>query len=46
MKKTFIILLMWLPLLLLNAQEKAAYRITYDCNALYDKTPPNLQMES
>ena len=39
MKKTFFILLMWLPLLLLNAQEKAAYRITYDCNALYDKTP-------
>lgn len=30
MKKTFIILLMWLPLLFLNAQEKAAYRITYD----------------
>ena len=39
MKKTFIILLMWLPLLLLNAQEKAVYRITYDCHALYDKTP-------
>lgn len=38
MKKIFIILLTLLPLFL-NAQEKAAYRITYDCNALYDKTP-------
>lgn len=38
MKKTFIILLISLPLFL-NAQEKADYRITYDCIALYDKTP-------
>ena len=37
MKRVFIILLLWLPLLL-NAQEKAAYRITYDCNALYNTT--------
>ena len=37
MKKIVIILLTLLPLLL-NAQEKAAYRITYDCEALYDKT--------
>lgn len=37
MKKIFAILFMLLPLLL-NAQEKAAYRITYDCDALYNKT--------
>lgn len=38
MKRILIILLLSLPLLL-DAQEKAAYRITYDCDALYDKTP-------
>lgn len=38
MKRTIIILLLSLPLLL-DAQDKAAYRITYDCVAQYDKTP-------
>lgn len=38
MKRTIIILLLSLPLLL-DAQDKAAYRITYDCDAQYDKTP-------
>ena len=37
MKKTLAILFMLLPLLL-DAQEKAAYRITYDCDALYNRT--------
>lgn len=35
MKKVFILILLLLPLWL-GAQEKAAYRITYDCDALRD----------